>query len=145
MAGKTDFWSDEFLNVLRAVTLTQVGSTFIGLFSVTPTDAYTANGGEDGTEVTDADGNLRQEVTGATGWNATDAGSPGRFIENTNPISWTNWLVSSPTLVAFGVFNLISAGAGSDLFYYGDIVPTRDISPGETATFDADALVINED
>ena len=133
MAGKTNLHSDSVLEVLRGTNLNSIAS-FVGLFTVAPTDA---GGGTESTYGTDT----RQSAA----FDSPVAATPsGKKILNSAPgISWTSWDGVSPeTFVAAGLFTLVSAGT---LIYWADLDTNRTINTGETASFAAGALAVTED
>lgn len=131
MSGKTDTHSDAILNVLRATNITAPTTTYVGLFTVTPSDT---GGGTEATDGTPA----RESVTFA----APVAASPGRKLTNSAAVTWTSWPNASDTIVAAGLFDAVSAGV---LLYWALLDTDRTILTGETATFAIGALVASED
>lgn len=142
MAGKTDLWSNSILGLLTDdATPVALATSYVGLFTVAPSDAYTG-GAPDGTEVPTTGNYVRKPITAAN-WSALTAGSPGREISNDLALTWAAWDTGSQTLSHFGVFDAV--GAGGNLLYWAALTTQRTIEDGETATFDPNVLVVNED
>jgi hypothetical protein len=130
MAGLTNYAEDLALDAVFAGTL------YIGLFSVTPTDAYTS-GSPDGTEASGG-GYARASAT-------FDAASGGATA-NTGVVTFTEstgaW-ASGASLPYFGVF---TAASGGSLIGYGTLTTARTVdAAGITLSFAAGALDITQD
>lgn len=131
MAGsKSDAHSDDVLNVIRNIAISAIVSVYIELYSVAPDD--TGGGTVSG----------EGRVIAGTLTAPADGGADGRQIDNAAAIEWPGWGAGAQTLVAFAVFDAITAG---NFLYWADLDTNRAIADGETARFDIGALVIAED
>jgi hypothetical protein len=139
--GFTDYMSDLILNLFRGVTITQFGSTHIGIFeTASPTDAYTG-ASPDGTEV--SGGAYARKVVTTGQWAAPSAaGAGGQETSNDVAVTWSAWDSGSVTLLSFGVFDLITVG---EMFGWAVLTTARAIANGETATFDLNTLIMQCD
>lgn len=128
MGSKSDYLENKFLDhVLRNVTYTSPTTVYVGLYTVTPSDA----GG--GTEVT---GGSYARV--AATFTAASAGSSS----NSAAVTFTAATASWGTTVAFGLFDASTSG---NLLYWNALTTNKTINTGDTAAFAIGALVINED
>jgi hypothetical protein len=135
MVGKTHAHSDSILNLLRGVSVTNFGTTHIALFTFAPTDT---GGGTESAYGSDG----RQPIIPGE-WDAPINGpSIGRRILSNVPISWTAWDGGTETMVAAGIFDITLGGV---LLYHALLATSRTINDGETATFAAGALIVQED
>ncbi len=140
MTGKSHFLSNLVLDqVLKNTDMGAFATIHVGLFTVAPTDAYTA-AVPTGTEVPSYGTAGRKTIT--FGANA-DGPTVGRETKNSVAVSWTAWDGTSPaTIVAFAILTALTAG---ELLYWADLTTNRTINTGEAMSFDIDALVVNED
>ena len=135
MAGKTTAQTDAVLNVLRATNITAPVTVYAGLFSTNP-----ANDGAAGTELTGAGGYARQAIT----FGAPVAGTgQARKISNTNVITYgpatgVDWAQA----VGFGIYDALTLG---NLLYWDVLTTPKTVAVGDSASYAAAALVVNED
>ncbi len=134
MAGsKSDFLENKILDhVLGGSDYTRPSTVYIALYTTVPTDA----GG--GVEVS-APSYTRKSVTNnATNWPA----AAGGVKTNGSDIVFATAAESWGTIVAFGIFDAVSAG---NLLYWGTLTSSRLIDAGDTAFFRLGTLTITED
>jgi len=144
LAGKTDYWSDELLDLLSedSATLTPPAAYYVGLFTTAPTDAYTS-GAPDGVEVDYGSTTVPAERQSVVFSSAETKGGTGRVVENSAAVEWTAWDVDTTVNVThFGIFSAATAG---ELLYWAAVDTARRIQEGETASFAIDAITIRED
>lgn len=144
MAAMTDYLENKIIDwLLRAQTFTPPATTYVGLFTVAPTDSTA------GTEVSGGS-YARVAVTSAlANWAGTQAalstsvssGTGGTTSNNaaiTFPTATANW----GTVVAFGLFDAITSG---NLLIYANLTASRSVTNGSTASFAASALTFQDD
>ena len=135
MPGKTTAQTDAVLNVLRATNIIAPAAVYVGLFSINP-----ANDGAAGTELTLAGGYARQSIT----FGAPVAGTgQARKVSNTNVITFgpgtgADWAQA----VGIGIFDALTLG---NLLYWDVLTTPKTVAVGDSASFAAAALVVNED
>ena len=145
MAAMSDYFENKLIDhILRGQAYTAPSNTYIGLFTVNPTDT----GG--GTEVTGgsyarvAVPSLLANWAGTQGANTTVAssGTSGTTSNNgsiTFPAPTANWGVIS----GFGMYDASSAG---NLLFYGALTINKTVNDGDAApTFSPAALSIQID
>ena len=110
MAGsKSDFLENELLDhVLGNAAYTAPATVYIALYTVVPTDA----GG--GTEVSGGAYTRVASTNDATNWPAASAGAKS----NGTAITFTTATADWGTVVAFGIFDALTAG---NLLYWADL------------------------
>lgn len=138
MGSKSDYLEKKVLDlVLGATAFTAPATVYVGLFTVTPDDT----GG--GTEVTGGSYARPAVTNNATNWpNATGSGAGGSTKSNGTTITFAQASADWGTVVAFGVFDALTAG---NLLYWGAVSPTKTIQNGDTASFAATSLTVTED
>lgn len=140
MAGtKNQYWEDELLGYLRGDTGLFTGTTvYIALWTATLSDtSTTATPGESGYGTTPPAGNDgRKAIT----FDAIEAGS-SRRIKNSAEIAWTDW-AAGETVTDFAIMSAITGG---NMLYQGTLTDSRAIGAGETGSFAAAAITIDED
>ena len=134
MAGsKSDFLENELLDhVLGNAAYTAPASVYIALFTAAPSDT----GG--GTEATGGSYARVTVTNNATNWPAASGGAKSNGTE----IAFAEATASWGTVVAFGIFDAVTAG---NLLYWADLTTTKVIDSGDTAKFAVGDLDITED
>jgi len=134
MAGsKSDFLENELLDhVLGNAAYTAPATVYIALYTVVPTDA----GG--GTEVSGGAYTRVASTNDATNWPAASAGAKS----NGTAITFTTATADWGTVVAFGIFDALTAG---NLLYWADLTTNKAVNNGDTAQFNANDLDVTED
>ena len=134
MGSKSDYLENKLLDyVFSATAYTPPATLYVALFTVTPTDA----GG--GTEVSGGSYARVAVTNNATNFPAASAGSKSNGTQITFPTPTANW----GTIVAFGVFDAVTAG---NLLYWGAISPSKTVNNGDPAPYIAvSGLTITED
>jgi hypothetical protein len=131
--GKSDYQELKVLdNILSGAAYTPPATTYIALFTVTPSDT----GG--GTECTGGSYARAAITNNATNWPAAAAGSKSNGTAFTFPTATAGW----GTVVAFGIFDASVAG---NLIYWGPVSPSHAVLNTETAQFPAGTLTVTED
>ena len=120
MAGSfSDYLELEVLDhVLKTGAYTQPTNIYVALFTVAPTDAA------GGTEVTG--GSYARKVHNS--WDVAASGA----TENTGAITFVEATASWGTVVAFALFDAITAG---NMLMWGDLTTSKAIGSGDTASF----------
>ncbi len=134
MAGsKSDYLENKMLNhVLGGGDYTRPANVYLALYTVAPDDT----GG--GTEIVGGNYARYMMVNNATNWPAATSGSKSNGVDivfNTASAAWG-------TVVAFGIFDAISAG---NMLYWGTLSQNKTIDINDTAIFRAGTLTITED
>lgn len=138
MVGKTHYLSDKVIDqVLKNTDMGTFPTQFMALFTVTPTDAYTA-AVPTGTEIDHAA--LRTAITFGANSNGP---SVGRESANTGAVDWTTWDGTSPSTIAHCA--KMEASTGGEMDYFGPVDTSRIVNTGEDLSFAIGDLVINED
>jgi len=131
MAGsKSDFLENAVIQHLFESDFSAPANMYVALYTSAPTDS----GG--GVECTGG-AYEREAVARQTGWT-----SAGNATENASDITFTEATASWGTVVAFGLFDALSAG---NLLYWGDLTTSKSIDNGDTAKIPAGDLDITED
>jgi hypothetical protein len=134
MAGsKSDFLELELLDhVLGNAAYSAPATVYVGLYTAAPTDA----GG--GTEVTGGSYARVAVTNNATNWPAAAAGAKSNGTAITFPTATASW----GTVLAFGIFDAVSAG---NLLYWADLTVSKTVGDGDTAEFAIGDIDITED
>ena len=134
MPGKTQYYSNAVLNVLRNTAVSAIATPYVGLFSTALADNSHA-----GTELT-GNGYARQAVT---------FGAPTQLTVNSQQIANTNTITFGPATgsdwlqaVAFGVWD---AATNGNLLYWNTLTTAKTIQVGDSGVWAASALTISED
>lgn len=132
MGSKSDYLENKLLDeVLGKTDYVAPTTLYIGLFTVTPSDA----GG--GTEVSGGAYARAAVTNNTTNWPNASGGSKS----NGAVISFAQATASWGTIVAFGIFDAVTAG---NLLYWGAITPNVAIANTDTASFAIGAIVVTE-
>ena len=136
MAGKSNYLEGQLLNLIfRTQVAWKPTSVHVALFTAAPTDA----GG--GTEVS-GNAYARVPVTQADAQWAAPSGTP-RQTSNVNPINFATPTPSGwGTVTHFGIYDQLSGG---NLLYWGALAQSKVINAGDTVTFGAGQLTVQED
>jgi hypothetical protein len=133
MPGKSQYFTDAVLNVLRATNITAPAGVYVGLFSTAP-----ANDNSPGTELS-GNGYERQQVT--FGAPAADTGNV-RKVSNTTVLTFgpatADWLQA----VAFGIWDALTNG---NLLYWDSLTTPKTVQNGDKAEYAVGALLVKED
>lgn len=133
--------SDAFeVDVLKAatgqtttiLTTTALTNLYVGLFTVTPSDAA------GGTEVT---GGAYARIQSVGKWGAPTSANPSTVANNaiiTFPTATADW----GTVVAFGLFTALTVGT---LLWWGALGQNKTVSNGDTPSYGVGALVLTLD
>ncbi len=134
MAGsKSDYLENKILDhVLGGSDYTRPSTVYIALYTTAPTDA----GG--GVEVSAPSYTRKSATNNATNWPAASSGVKTNGADIVFATAATSW----GTIVAFGIFDAVSAG---NLLYWGTLTSSRLIDAGDTAFFRLGTLTITED
>ena len=134
MAGsKSDFLENELLDhVLGNAAYTAPATVYIALYTAAPTDS----GG--GTEASGGSYARKSVTNNATNWPAASGGAKSNGTEITFTTATANW----GTVVAFGIFDALTAG---NLLYWADLTTNKAVNDGDTAKFNANDLDVTED
>lgn len=144
MAAMTDYLENKIIDwLLRAQTFTPPATTYVGLFTVAPTDSTA------GTEVSGGS-YARVAVTSAlANWAGTQAALSTSVSSGTGGTTSNNAAITFPTatadwgtVVAFGLFDAITSG---NLLIYANLTASRSVTNGSTASFAASALTFQDD
>lgn len=121
MAGLTDYAENKLLDHVLGKTSYTMPTTYVGLFTATPSDA----GG--GTEVTTAGGTLyaRQALQPTS---ASSGGAAANSADIDFPVAGANW----GTVTHFGVFD---ASSGGNLLAWGPLSSSDTINLGNQYAF----------
>lgn len=132
MAGsKSDFLELELLDhVLGASAYSAPATVYIALYTTAPTDA----GG--GTEVSGGSYARKDVTNNLTNWPSANPKL------NANAITFAQATADWGTVVAFGIFDAVTAG---NLLYWGDLTASKSVENGDTAEFAASGITITED
>lgn len=134
MAGSfSDFLENELLDhVLGNAAYTAPATVYIALYTAAPTDA----GG--GTEVSGGSYARLSVTNNATNWPAASAGAKDNGVALTFAAATASW----GTVVAFGIFDAVSAG---NMLLWADLTTSKTINNGDTAQFNANDLDVTLD
>ena len=137
MAGKSRYFSDAVLNVLKNTGITGLANVYVGLFSTAPG----ADDNTPGTELTGAGGYARQAITFSA--ISTDTDTHTRKMSNSaqitfGPATGADWAQA----VAFGVFDALTNG---NLLYWDNLTTPKTVQVGDSGSFAIGALVVKED
>jgi len=141
-SGKYEYLSQKVLNfIFNNSTFTQPGTLGLALFTVAPTISTT------GTEVTNAGAYARVSVSVGTS-NTNWAVISGSTTTVTSQVAFTftpataTWSAGS-NITDAGFFDSTSYGAGN-LYYWGDVTVAKPVFNGDTASFPANAVTVQE-
>ena len=125
----TDYAENKFLEHSTGyATWTRPTNTFLGLFTVAPTDSTT------GTEVS-AGNYARIQI----GWGAASGGQQSNTSSIRFPASGTA-SADYGTIVALGIFDNVTAG---NLIWYGDLSATVTIKTGDSYTITPGGITLS--
>jgi hypothetical protein len=133
MAGKTYYYCDLVLNVLRNSGITAPTTIYLALLSAAP-----PNDGDPGTEISGG-GYARQSIT----FSAPQAGTgqARRILSNADVIfgpATANW----PQVVAAAIRDALTGG---NMLYWGSLTTPKTIETGDQLRFPAGNVIISED
>ncbi len=136
MAGKTRFYTDEFLHwVANSYYLpVQVPTTYIGLFSTAPVSDDAA-----GVELSSS-GYTRQLITFSSPF-AGGLGNDYSYTSNSNEIFFGPAAVNWPQVVAIGIWNAATAGT---LYYWDNLSSPKTVNAGDYLYFPANSVTVYE-
>ncbi len=126
--AKTDYLENAILDhVLRNTTFTSPTTIYVGLFTTMPAD--------DGTGGVEVSGGsyARQSVA----FDAASGGSTSNTALVTFPTATASW----GTVLGIGLFDALSGG---NLLYYGTLTTSKAVGNGDTISFSAGALTVQE-
>lgn len=131
MAGSLSNYAENKVldHIMGKAAFTMPTTAYLAAFTAAPTDA----GG--GTEVSGGS-YARQAITSAMG-----AASNGAQT-NSSQISFPTASASWGTVVAFGIFDAITAG---NLLWWGDLSASKAVGNGDTLVFNASQLTLTLD
>lgn len=134
MAGsKSDDLENLMLDtVLGGPDYVRPGTVYIELYTVAPTDA----GG--GTAVTGGSYVRKAVTNNDTTW----PNAAGSLKQNGTAITFIQATANWGTVVAFAIFDAVSAG---DFSYWGDLTVSKSVDSGDTAEFAIGGISITED
>ena len=134
MAGsKSNYLENAILDhVLGGGDFTRPATVYVALYTVAPTDA----GG--GTEVSGGSYARVSVTNNATNWPAAASGAKSNGTAITFPTASGDW----GTVVAFAI---LDASSGGNFLYWGDLLSSRVVNNGDTASFAPGTLDITED
>jgi len=144
MAAMTDYLENKIIDwLLRGQTFTPPATTYVGLFTVAPTDSTA------GTEVS-VGSYARVAVTSSlANWAGTQAALSTSASSGTGGTTSNNAAITFPTatadwgtVVAFGLFDASTSG---NLLIYANLTASRSVTNGSTASFAASALTFQDD
>ncbi|MEJ7872157.1 MAG: hypothetical protein WKF67_07840 [Rubrobacteraceae bacterium] len=131
--SKSDILENILLDeVLGGVNYAPAANVSIALYTTTPTDAAA------GTEVTGGAYARVVKANNATNWPAAAAGSKTNGTAINFPTASATW----GTVTGFGIFD---DQATPRLLYWGALAQSREILSGDTPSFAANSLSIQED
>lgn len=145
MAAKSNYLENKIIDwLLRGQTFTPPATTYVGLFTVAPSDT----GG--GTEVTGGSYARVAVTSSLTNWAGTQAAASTVASSGTNGTTSNNAAITFPaptanwgSITAFGLFDAASAG---NLLIYGNLTTPKTVNNGDAApSFPAAALTYQED
>ena len=133
----SDYLESILLNqVLNGAAYSQPSTVYVALYTVAPTDA----GG--GTEVSQVSGGLnyvRQSMTGGSAWTVTGTATrANNTAAITFPVAGDTW----GTVVAVGIFDSATIGAGNLLFWGTLTSPRGPIQLNDQVSFPIDTLAV---
>lgn len=132
MGGKSDYLENKVLDeVLGKTDYVAPATVYIALYTATPSDT----GG--GTEVSGGAYARAAVTNNTTNWPNASGGSKS----NGTAITFAQASASWGTIVAFGIFDAVTAG---NLLYWGAISPTVAVAASDTASFAIGAIVVTE-
>lgn len=134
MGSKSDAYEIDVLKATTGqattiLTTTPFATVYVGLFSVSPTDAA------GGTELV---GGAYARVDSKGKWGTPAAGSVSNNAVITYPTATADW----SSAVAFGLF---TAATGGTPYEWGALTVAKTVLNGDTASFGAGTLVLTED
>lgn len=144
MAAYTDYLENKLVDwLLRGQAFTPPATTYIGLFTVAPTDSTA------GTEVSGGSYARVSVASSLTNWAGTQAAASTTASTGTSGTTSNNGDITFPaatadwgTVVAFGIFDAASSG---NLLIYAALTANRTITTGATASFAAGTLTVQVD
>lgn len=145
MAAMTDYLENKIIDwLLRGQTFTPPATTYIGLFTVAPTDTAGT-----GTEVSGGSYARVAVTSSLANWAGTQAALSTSASSGTGGTTSNNAAITFPTatadwgtVVAFGLFDASTSG---NLLIYANLTASRSVTNGSTASFAASALTFQDD
>ena len=144
MAAMTDYLENKIIDwLLRGQTFTPPATTYVGLFTVAPTDSTA------GTEVSGGSYARVAVTSSLANWAGTQAALSTSASSGTGGTTSNNAAITFPTatadwgtVVAFGLFDASTSG---NLLIYANLTASRSVTNGSTAFFAASALTFQDD
>ena len=133
MAGKTVYWTDAVLNLLRATSVTAPATVYVGLLSAAPASDSAA-----GTELS---GSGYARKSAAFSAPSTYSGNV-RQVVNSAIISFGPASADWSAAVAWGLYDALTAG---NMLYWDTLSPSKTVLNGDTGDVAAGAFSIRED
>jgi hypothetical protein len=144
MSNITKYLEKRLLQQSVGVTTTGwVSTTYIGLFSVSPTVEYLgSNSTNIGTELTNTSANGYGTTRQSIAWNLAvdnnDTTNSSKINNSTNP-SWTAGAVW-PTVTTVGIFD--GSGSGANLLWFGPLSSPVTLSATDNFTIPINSLTL---
>lgn len=114
-------------------------TTYVALLTTLPTD----NNGTGLVEVTTTGtAYARQAVTSSTGWSAVSTSGSLQQMSNAAAVTYAAATANYGTVVGVAVYDAVTAG---NLLYFAPLAANQVVNNGNTFSFLAGALVIQED
>jgi hypothetical protein len=144
MAAFSDYLENKLVDwLLRGQPFTPPANTYIGLFTVAPTDSTVA------TEVIGGSYARVAVASSLANWAGTQAAASTTASTGTSGTTSNNGAITFPTatadwgtVVAFGIFD---AASGGNLLIYAALTTSRTITNGSTASFAPGTLSVQVD
>jgi hypothetical protein len=138
MAGKSTYLEDQVLNYMKGTTfVAPTTNVYVALFTTAPAD--------DGSGYVEVSGGSYARVLMArsTAWSAITGGTSPHQISNNGVLTFPTPTVSWGTVLAVGIFDLVTLNSGNLLYW--NTITSQAIGIGVVASFAIGALVITED
>jgi hypothetical protein len=112
-------------------------TTYVALLTAFPTD-------NNGTGLVEVSGGAyaRQAITSATGWSAVSTSASLQQMSNSAAVNYPTATAAWGTVIGFAIYDALSGG---NLLYAAPLAANQTVNNGNTFSFLAGALVIQED
>jgi hypothetical protein len=132
-SGKGTYWANKALDLaLSQTAYAGVASVFLALYTAAPGAANAS-----GTEVTGGSYARKSVTNNATEWPAASAGSKSNANAQAFVTATADWGV----VLAMAIYDALTTG---NELYYGTLTASKTVSNGDTAQFNAAAIVVTE-
>jgi hypothetical protein len=134
-SGTANYWANKLLDLVAGATaFTAPGTSFMGLYTATPT-ASTA-----GTEASGGSYARATNTNNGTTWSAAASGVKQNAVAFTFTTASASWS-SGSNMVGAALLDSATGGT-NNIFYFGDLTLAKPVLNGDTASFAINAITI---